>query len=167
MRAVSDRPGAPAKARTAVALNPGRPWEPDHYRPDGKSWLAGAFGREAVGLERFVLYVRVALFEDCARPSRRTLPPPRRQTHPHATARPRWPTPLPGNSARICANSSRNDIAAPPVSRWPDGQMALPHRTPTVADAILERFVHNAHRTPHGAPGRQLNRPQNGESNHP
>lgn len=49
------------------------PRHPDngHYEPSptgtGKSWLAGAFGRQAAGLDRFVLYVRMPrLFEDLA-----------------------------------------------------------------------------------------------------
>ncbi|WP_292703257.1 ATP-binding protein [Mesorhizobium sp.] len=59
------------------------------------------------------------------------------------------PTPSPTNSTSICSKSSRNAIATNstlitaqvPVARWHD-LIA----DPTVADAILVRIVHNAHR---------------------
>ncbi|NDW08027.1 IS21-like element helper ATPase IstB [Jiella pacifica] len=119
----------------------------------GKTWLACAFGRQAARLDHSVLYVRMPrLFEDLAM-ARLDGRFPRlvdKLARAQLLILDDWGTHGLADQQRldlleICEERYRRKstliTAQVPVSRWHDliG-------SPTIADAILDRLVHNAHR---------------------
>ncbi|MDW9451711.1 AAA family ATPase [Sinorhizobium meliloti] len=147
----------------------------------GKSWLACAFGRQAARLDHSVLYVRVPrLFEDLAL-ARLDGRFPRlidKLTRVQLLILDDFGTHSLTDQQRfhlfeiVEERYRRKSIlitAQVPVARWHD-LIA----DPTVADAILDRIVHNAHRiTLHGDSMREQKAPplltgdENSEINHP
>ena len=121
----------------------------------GKTWLGCALGLQAARLDHSVLYVRISkLFEDLAK-ARLDGSRPRLV---HKLARVQllilddWGTHTMNDSQRldildICeeryGRKSTLITAQAPVDKW----HAIVGE-PTIADAILDRIVHNAHRIP-------------------
>ncbi|RVH86169.1 AAA family ATPase [Sinorhizobium medicae] len=147
----------------------------------GKSWLACAFGRQAARLDHSVLYLRVPrLFEDLAL-ARLDGRYPRlidKLTRVQLLILDDFGTHSLTDQQRFhlfeiveerYRRKSTLITAQVPVARWHD-LIA----DPTVADAILDRIVHNAHRiTLQGDSMRKQKAPplltggENGEINHP
>ena len=119
----------------------------------GKTWLACAFNRQAARLDHSVLYLRVPrLFEDLAM-ARLDGRFPRlidKLAHVQLLVLGDWGTHTLNDQQRLdlleifeerSRRKSTSITAQFPIAQWHDmiGE-------PTIADAILDRIIHNAHR---------------------